>query len=171
MMWQSFKWNGNLHHGKVGKGWWCGFLWRNGHKIVTQQGEKLLLIDLTGRPFDIISQMYDIIYNEMVDVKRAEEMEGSVFMNQKGKVVVECNRFGKKVYTILTHPEYCLFADETGCNMSMETDGHVAGTRYITEKGTQAQQMASVSEGQFTVLPFISANRQPVCFVVIFQSN
>ncbi len=31
--------------------------------------------------------------------------------------------------------------------------------------------MASTSEGSFTVLPFISANGQPVCCVVIFQSN
>ncbi len=62
-----------------------------------------------------------------------------------------------KADTRLTHPEYCLFDDETGCNTLMKKEGHVAETRYITEKGIQVQQMASTSEGQFTVLPFISA--------------
>ncbi len=107
----------------------------------------------------------------MIEAKIAEKINEPCFMNEKGKVVEECDCFGKKVDTILTHPEYCLFADETGCNTSMKKDGHIAGTRYITEKGTRAQRMASTTEGRFTVIPFLSANGQPVCCVVIFQSN
>ncbi len=42
-----------------------------------------------------------------------------------------------KVDTKLTHPEYFLFADETGCNTSMKKDGHIAGTKYIIQQGTQ----------------------------------
>mmetsp|Transcript_11312 Transcript_11312/g.24031 ORF Transcript_11312/g.24031 Transcript_11312/m.24031 type:complete len:208 (+) Transcript_11312:255-878(+) len=161
----------NASYGKVGQGWWCGFLRRNGQRIVTQQGEKFAIDWSDWTTLDNISQMYDIIYDEMIDAKIAEKINKPCFMNEKGKVVEECDRFGKKVDTILTHPEYCLFANETGCNTSMKKDGHVAGTRYITKKGTQAQRMASTSEGRFTVLPFLSANGQPVCCVVIFQSN
>mgnify|MGYP000679770884 CR=1 FL=1 len=53
----------------------------------------------------------------------------------------------------------------------MKKDGHIAGTKYITKKGTRAQRMASTSEGRFTVLPFIAANGEPVCCIVIFQSK
>ncbi len=109
-----------------------------------------------------ISQMYDIIYDGMVDDGGAQKLDTSVFMNQKGEIVEEFYQFGRKVDTKLIHPEYCLYADETGCNTLMKKDGQVAGTKYITAQGTQVQQMASTSEGRFTVLPFISANGQPV---------
>ena len=58
------------------------------------------------------------------------------FLNQDGEIVEVFNQFGKKVDTKLTHPEYCLFADETRCNTLMKKDGHVGGTKYITEQGT-----------------------------------
>ncbi len=80
--------------------------------------------------------MYDVIYNEMVDAKVAEELNLPVFMNQKGEAVEASKRFGMKVDTKLTHPKYFLFADETGCNTSMKKDGYVAGTKYITQQGT-----------------------------------
>ncbi len=53
----------------------------------------------------------------------------------------------------------------------MKMDGLVAGTKNITQQGTQAQQTVSTSEIRFTVLPFIAANGLQVCCVVIFQSN
>ncbi len=30
-------------YGRIQKGWWYGFLQRNGHRIVTQQGEKFAI--------------------------------------------------------------------------------------------------------------------------------
>ncbi len=115
--------------------------------------------------------MYDIIYDKVVGAGFAEKLDTSVSMNQEGEVVEEFYKFGRKVDTKLTHSEYCLFADKTRCNTSMKKDGHVAGTKYITAQGNQAQQMASTSEDRFTVLSFISAIGQPVCCVAIFQSD
>ncbi len=92
-------------------------------------------------------------------------------MKQKGKVVEECNKFGKDVDPRLTHPEYFFFADETRYNTLMKKDVHVAGTRYISEQVTQEKHMKSTSKGQFTVLFFIYANGQSFCCIVIFQSN
>ncbi len=126
-------------YGRVGKGWWRGFLRRNGHRIVTQQGEKFAVHQTDWTTFDNIKQMYDVIYDKMVDAKIAAKIDSPVFMNQRGELVDELNRFGLKVDTKLTYPEYCLFANETGCNTSMNKDGHVAGTKYITQQGTQAQ--------------------------------
>ena len=64
-----------------------------------------------------------------------------------------------------------MFADETWCNTNWKKDRHIAGTKYIRKKGTQAQQMSSTSKGCFTVFPFLTANGKPVCCVVIFQSK
>ncbi len=109
---------------------------RNGHRIVTQQGERFAVDRSDWTTLDNISQMYDIIYDEMVNASVAERLETSVFMNKKGEIVDEFYQFGRKVDTKLTPTEYCLFADETGCNTSMKRDGHVAGTKYITAQGT-----------------------------------
>ncbi len=77
----------------------------------------------------------------------------------------------KKIDTVLTHPENLIFADETGCNASMKNDGNVAGTKFITKKGTVPQQMASTKDHRFTLLPFTSATGDAVCCVVIFKSD
>ncbi len=115
--------------------------------------------------------MYNIVYDEMVGAKVAMKLETPVFMNRKGDQVDESQRFGKEVDTQLTHPNYVLFGDKTGCNTSMKKDSHIAGTKYITKRGTRAQRMASTSEGRFTVLPIIASRGEPVCCIVIFQSK
>ncbi len=135
----------NMSCGTVGSGWWYVFLRRNGQRIVTQQGEKFAIDRLDWTTLHNISQMYDIMYDEMVDTGVAEKLDTSMFMNQKGEIVEKFNGFGRKVDTKLTHPEYCLFADKTRCNTLMKKDVHVAGTKYITAQGTQAQRMASTS--------------------------
>ncbi len=91
--------------------------------------------------------MNNIIYNEMIDSKIAKKLEDAIFMDHDGKVVNESNCFGKMIDIEMTHPDYCIFGDETGCNTSMKKDGHIVGTKYITKKGTRAQRMASTSKG------------------------
>ena len=71
----------------------------------------------------------------------------------------------------ITHPDYILFADETGYNTSMKTDGNIAGTKYLIKKGTTPQCMASTMDHRFTVLPFTSGNGKAVLCVVIFQCS
>ncbi len=51
---------------------------------------------------DNISQMYNIIYDKMVDAGVGEKLDTSVFMNQKGEIVEEFYRLGRKVDTQLT---------------------------------------------------------------------
>ncbi len=47
----------------------------------------------------------------------------------------------------------------------------MAGTKFITKKGTVPQQMASTKDHWFTLLPFTSATGDAVCCVVIFKSD
>ena len=51
----------------------------------------------------------------------------------------------KKLDTVLTYPNYVLFADKTGCDTYEKKDGHIVGTICI-KKGTQAQKMSSTSK-------------------------
>ncbi len=78
-------------YGEVGKGWWQGFLKRNGHRIVTQCGEKFTVDRSDWTTLDNISQMYNIIYNEMIDAKIARKLEDAIFIDHDGKVVDESN--------------------------------------------------------------------------------
>ncbi len=73
--------------GTIGSGWWYGFLRRNGHRIVTQQGEKFAVDRSDWTTLDNIAQMYDIIYDEMMDASVAEKLDTIVFMNEKGEIV------------------------------------------------------------------------------------
>ncbi len=157
--------------GEIGNEWWQRFLKQNEHCIVTQQGEKFAVDRSDWTTLEKITQMYDIVYDEMVGAKVATKLETPMFMNQKGEQVDESQRFGKEVDMQLTYPNYVLFRDETGCNTSMKKDGHIAGTKYITKRGTRAQRMASTSKGCFTVLPIIASSGEPVCCIIIFQSK
>ncbi len=44
-----------------------------------------------------------------MDAAIDEKLDRSVSMNQDGEAVEEFYKFGRKVDTKLTHPEYCLF--------------------------------------------------------------
>ncbi len=80
-----------VSYGTVGLGWWYGFLRRNGQRIVTQQGKKFAVDRSDWTTLGNIAQMYDIIYNKMVDAGVAEKLDTSVFFNQEGEIIEEFN--------------------------------------------------------------------------------
>ena len=59
--------------GKASKGWWAGFLCRHEHEIVTKRGERFALNRHDWTTLENIKQMYDAIYNEIVDANMAIE--------------------------------------------------------------------------------------------------
>ncbi len=75
----------------------------------------------------------------------------------------------EKIDTVLTHPENFIFADETRCNAPIKNDGNVAGTKFITKKGTVPQKITK--DHWFTLLPFTSSTGDAVYCVVIFKSD
>ena len=94
-----------------------------------------------------------------------------MFTDRYGNEVSEKERFGLEQHIKLTKPAYLLFPDETGCNTSKKKDGNVAGTKFIVERGTVPQSMASTTDHRFILLPFTSKNGEAVCCVIIFQSK
>jgi hypothetical protein len=57
----------SFEKGKVTMGWWRGFLRRHKDKLVTKQGENFALNRSGSTTLPNIKQMYEVIYDEMVD--------------------------------------------------------------------------------------------------------
>ena len=138
-------------------------------RSVTKRGEKFACDHSELTNMKNIRQMYDVIYDEMVDAGVAVKLDTPIYTDRKGNEVEESKRFGLKQDIKITHPNYILFADESGCNTSQKKDGHVGGRKLIVQHGTVPQVMSSDKDTKFTLLPFTSASGEAVCCVVIFQ--
>ena len=158
--------------GRVTKGWWKGFLRRNENKLVTKRGEKFALNRHDWTTLPNIKQMYDVIYDEMVDSCVAVSLQHPIFTDINGiPEDHETKRFGLAQPIKITKPEWILFADESGFNTSQKRDGHVGGQRFVVERGTTPQTMASTTDHKFTLLPFTSASGEAVCCAIIFREK
>jgi hypothetical protein len=115
--------------------------------------------------------MYDIIYDELVVAGIARAREVPVSLDRQGNVCEKEDQYGELCEVELTHPEYFLFADETGCNTSQKTDGHAAGTKYLVGFGQVPRTACSTTDHRFTVLPFTSGSGAPVLLVVMFHGQ
>jgi hypothetical protein len=158
--------------GKVTSGWWRGFLRRNEDKLVTKRGEKFAMNRHDWTTLPNIKQMYEVIYDEMVDACVAVSLQIPIFTDINGiPEDHETKRFGLAQPIKITKPEWILFADESGFNTSQKKDGHVGGQKFVVEQGTTPQTMASTTDHKFTLLPFTSASGEAVCCAIIFQGK
>jgi hypothetical protein len=98
--------------------------------------------------------MYNNIYNTMVEVGIAEKVEEAIQYDA-----------GLPTKFKLTHPEFLLFVDETGCNTNQLNDGKVGGELYLMPKncGDAAAPAGATTDLHFTVLPFISGRSCVMC--------
>ena len=63
-------------------------------------------------------------------------------MNEKVKKVgKKIESVGLQVKIEVTHPEWILFGDEFGADISMKDDGHVSGQKFVGEKVVGPIQM------------------------------
>jgi len=110
--------NESFEFGRVLKGWWRGFSKQNAHRIVTKRGEKFATNRADWTKMKNIRQMYDVIYDELVEAGVALNLDNPMFTDYNGIEVEEDERFGLKQDIKITHLHYIMFADETGCNTS-----------------------------------------------------
>jgi hypothetical protein len=157
--------------GEVGRGYWYGFIRRHSHRLVTKRGERFALSRSDWSKFSYIKQMYDVIYDEFVDAGVAVPREEKVFMDRDGNICDEAMKFGEACDIDITHPEYILFADETGCNTSQKKDGHEGGRKYVVGLGQVPKMSCVTTDHRFTLLPITSASGLPVMCIVIFQGK
>ena len=76
-----------------------------------------------------------------------------------------------KVPVKITHPEYLLFFDETGCNTNQKKDGNFGGSKICVERGQTPKIQSTTADRHFTVSGVTAANGEPVICVVIFASE
>jgi hypothetical protein len=160
-----------FQYGTLTQGWWYGFLKRNAFRIVTKRGEKFACMRSNWTTYENIAQMYDVIYDEMVDAGVAVYLEVKIFTDREGNVVDEEFAYGFAQDIKITHPDYILFANEVGCNTSQKDDGNVGGKKMLCEPKNRPRETASTKDHHFTSLPFTSANGEAVCRVVIFKGK
>ena len=70
----------------------------------------------------------------------------------------------------ITHPEWLLFGDEVGTNISQHDDGHVGGTKFVIKKGSRVNQKSSHKYGRFTAIGITTASGDPVMAIIIFSA-
>ena len=102
--------------GRVTTGWWRGFLRRHKDKLVTKRGEKFALNRSDWTTLPNIKQMYDVIYNEMVDAHVAVTLQNPIFTDINGKPEDDKTKMFELKQIIITNPKWILFANESRFN-------------------------------------------------------
>ena len=157
----------------LGAGYWKGFWNRNHHLLERKRGQKYAHDRDNWTTYRNFGDMYDHIYDEMVDAGVAEKLTEPVWMDKMGNIVEnKKDSFGEMCTHVLTHPEMCFVADEVGSNISMRTDGHIGGEKLICERGSVPYKRVSVTEKHFTVLGLtLLTGETLMCVVIITGKN
>jgi len=158
-------------NGKVGPGYWRGFVKRNKENITTKRGKKYELNRDSWTTYRNFYDMYSFSEENLVDCGLAKKLDNPVWMDCAGNIVDEKDACGCKVTIDITHPEMIVVADEVGGNTNMKGDGHVGGQKYLCEKGCEVQQKVTTTEKHFTLLGFTALTGEPVMCVVIFAGK
>ena len=98
----------------VGIGYWKAFKQRNTHLICTKRGAKYELDRDRWTTYMNFSDIYDHMYDEMVDTKVASKYNKPMWQDFDGKECLEADVYGYKVTHNLTHPEMCVVMDAVG---------------------------------------------------------
>jgi len=134
-----------------------------------KKGEKFALNCADWTKLSNIKQMYEYIYEEMVDEHIASPRENPVYVDREGNEVEESERFGFIQEFKTDHLDHILFADRSGCQTNQKQEGNVGNRKYIVKHATRPQVICSTADHRFTILPFTSGSGEAVCCVLIFQ--
>ena len=146
----------------LGDAWYRGFMHRFEDTLTRNQSTVKDTKRRTWVTQANFENMYENIYKTMVEAGIAEELEEEIQYET-----------GLPTKFKLTHPDYLLFVDETGCNTNQLNDGKVGGEVFIMPKncGDGAAPAGATTDLHFTVLPFISGTGEPVLCSIIFKSE
>ena len=159
--------------GLIGDGYWTGFLSRNEHKIQTKKGEKYELNRALWTTYTNMHHMYKLTQQEMVEEAGVAIRSEPKWYDANGNECDEENATGCKAVIEITHPEYCIVADETGGNTCQKDDGHVGGEKLICEsgRGSVPKQIINSKTHHFTVMGLTLFNGDPLLCVIIFSGK
>ena len=164
--------NGKNKDGNVlGYRWWITFLKRNSHRLVSTKGRKFAVARDTWCIWTNFADMYDHVYDAMVDAKVAEKLDEPAWLDLEGNTVDEKDSVGRKSTHRLNHPQMAVVVDETGCNTSMKNDGNGCNRKYVGRAGETPQLRASECDNHYTTMCFTALNGEPVLSLTIFKGE
>ena len=158
----------------IGRGWYKGFMKRNGEYMLSGKGFRVHSARRDWTTYDNIQQMYELVYSQMVDARIATNLpeESHYWTDAKGNVVDSQEKAaGQKITVQLTHPEWLLFGDKVGTDTAQVDDGHIGGQTYLSFGGRRIELESSKSSGRFTVIGLTAATGDPVMCIVIMAGN
>ena len=91
--------------------------------------------------------------------------------NEGEKVESALDSVGLKVEVEISHPEWILFGDEVGTDISQKDDGNVGGQKFVSKKGSRANIKSSHKDGRFTLIGLTAATGDPVMCIMIFSAE
>ena len=151
--------------------YWLTFTRRSGDKTCTKKGQKYELDRATWSTYANFEQMYDQIYDMMVEAGVAVKKDYPEWMDAYGDIVYEDDALGCKVTHDLIRPEICIVMDEVGGNTSQKGDGNKGGEQFIVPKGMIPQLKANAQDKHFTLLGLTTLGGDPVMCVIIFAGT
>lgn len=136
--------------GVVSAKFWLQFVKRNREKLEVGKGYRVAGNRTEWVTYENVELMYDLVYEQMVraGVAKVLSPEDRYYVDDKGQRVSskeESVRLQVKVE--VTHPEWILFGDKVGTNISQKNDGAVGGQKFVTAKGTRANVKTSHKDG------------------------
>jgi hypothetical protein len=157
----------------VGEKWYRLFM--NRYKDHLKRG-KCRIQDSKRRTwctYEHFSNMYDTVYNAMVECGVAEVLDEETMFDKEGNEVHDPTlMYGRPTKYRLLKPERCLFVDEVGCNTNQKEDGHVGGEKFILAKDqTESGCTGTNTDLHFTVLAFTAGTGEAVMCAVILKSE
>jgi hypothetical protein len=158
----------------LGNKWYLSFLKRHSDKIRRGRCKVQDVNRKSWCTYDHFEAMYADVYETMVKAGVAKRLDEECSFDKSGTIINDASDqvFGRKSKYVMEHPEWVLFADETGCNTNQKEDGHKGGQLFVLETGYEEGGLTGVTTDiHFTVMCFTCATGEPVLCVIILKSE
>jgi len=156
----------------IGKGYWRNFLRRNKFKLKSKKGKLFPQSRDDWCTAENFKEMYDRVYEKLIESGVAEKLHESVYMDREGNIVNQEASFGLKVDKKIIHPDYFLHVDEFGDNLDMTKDKTNGGQKYVVGSNQNPNIAVSSNNLHYTVLGFTASNGQPVmCAIILTRED
>jgi hypothetical protein len=157
----------------VGEAWYRKFMKRYETKL---KRAKCKVIDNNRRTYctyENFSNMYNAVYENMVDAGVAIKLEEETMFDKDGNKTTDPSKMhGRPTKYKLIKPERCVYVDETGCNTNCKNDGQIGGQRLIMGcNQKEGGRSSALTDLHFTVLAFTSGTGEPIMCAVILKSE
>lgn len=157
----------------IGRGWYQKFLKRFKDKLKCVIAFVKDNQRATWNTWYHYNNMYNHIYNRMVDARVARLRDAEVYVNKVGDIVLsEEDSYGLPTQFAVTVPQYIIFADEAGANTNQKEDGQVGQRKFVVDKNQkETGKKGAVQDMHFTTICFQASTGEPVMVAIIMKSD